>query len=164
MPELVVKSPDFQHMGRIPKKFTGYGEDISPALEWENVPEDAKSLALIMDDPDAPDPKHPRPNPFIHWVVYNIPPDTKGFKQGASSPHSDLPPSTEQGINDFKIDHYKGPKPPIGDHRYRFKLYALDTPRLKFAEKPTAQKLEEAMKGHVLAQGELVGMFSKDDA
>ena len=153
-----ITSKDFQHNGTIPSKFTCDGQDVSPELAWSGVPEGAKSLALIVDDPDAPDPKAPKMT-WVHWVLYNIPPTAKGLSRGVSS--SGLPAGTLEGLNDWKRTGYGGPCPPIGRHRYFFKLYALDTvlPDLK---KPTKKALEAAMAGHVVARSELVGTYQRN--
>lgn len=138
----------------IPARYTCDGEDVSPPLTWVGVPAGTRSLALIIDDPDAPDPMHPR-QVWVHWVVYNLPPDSTGLTEGGT-----LPPGTLVGRNDWKRADYGGPCPPIGQHRYFHKLYALDTvlPDLKH---PTKSQLEQAMKGHVLAQTELVGAYER---
>ena len=138
----------------IPARYTCDGEDVSPPLAWVGVPAGTRSLALIIDDPDAPDPKHPR-QVWVHWVVYNLPPDTTGLTEGGT-----LPPGTLVGRNDWKRADYGGPCPPIGQHRYFHKLYALDTvlPDIKH---PTKSQLEQAMKGHILAQTELVGAYER---
>jgi Raf kinase inhibitor-like YbhB/YbcL family protein len=125
---------------------------------WEGVLEGTKSLVLIVDDPDAPDPKAPRMT-WVHWVLYNIPPDTTGLPEGVKSKH--LPSGTEEGVNDWKKTGYGGPAPPIGRHRYFHKLYALDT-MLEGLRKPTKAKVVAAMEGHVIAHTELVGTYQKD--
>ena len=152
-----VTSPDFENQGAIPKKFTCDGEDISPALAWSNVPEGTKSFALIVDDPDAPDPASPRMT-WVHWVMYNIPATVSSLPEGVVA--KDLPKGTLQGLNDWKKTGYGGPCPPIGKHRYFHKLYALDIvlPDLK---QPTKAKLEKAMEGHVLSKTELVGLYER---
>ena len=154
---LTIKSKAFTHEGEIPSKYTCQGEDIAPDLKWEGVPENTVSLVLIVDDPDAPDPAAPKMT-WVHWVVYNIPPDTNGFPEGATS--VDLPDGAKNGINDWKRTGYGGPCPPIGRHRYYHKLYALDTV-IKGLNNPTKAKVEAAMKGHIIAQAELVGTYEK---
>lgn len=156
-PMMKVTSPDFENQGAIPKKFTCDGEDISPALAWSNVPEGTKSFALIVDDPDAPDPASPRMT-WVHWVMYNIPATVSSLPEGVVD--KDLPKGTLQGLNDWKKTGYGGPCPPIGKHRYFHKLYALDIvlPDLK---QPTKAKLEKAMEGHVLSKVELVGLYQR---
>lgn len=154
---LTLKSTVFTNGGEIPAKYTCEGADIAPPLVWEGLPEQARSLVLIIDDPDAPDPKAPKMT-WVHWVVYNIPPDTTAFPEGATS--NDLPSGAEEGLNDWKNVGYGGPCPPIGRHRYFHKLYALDTV-LTGMDRPTKAKIEAAMKGHVIAQAELVGTYKK---
>ena len=154
---LTLKSTVFTNGGEIPAKYTCEGADIAPPLVWEGLPEQARSLVLIIDDPDAPDPKAPKMT-WVHWVVYNIPPDTTAFSEGATS--NDLPSGVEEGLNDWKNVGYGGPCPPIGRHRYFHKLYALDTV-LTGMDRPTKAKIEAAMKRHVIAQAELVGTYKK---
>jgi hypothetical protein len=151
-------SSAFARNADIPSLCTCEGRDQSPPLAWSGVPAGTKSLALIVDDPDAPDPAAPRMT-WVHWVLYNIPPDVPGFAAGKSRP-SDLPPGTREGLNDWKRAGYGGPCPPIGRHRYVHKLYALDT-LLPVLQPATKAALEKAMQGHVLAQAELVGYYRK---
>jgi Raf kinase inhibitor-like YbhB/YbcL family protein len=141
----------------IPSQHTCEGSDQSPPLTWSGVPAGTKSLALIVDDPDAPDPAAPKMT-WVHWVLYNIPTTTTSLAAGVA--RSNLPASTHEGLNDWKRGGYGGPCPPIGRHRYFHKLYALDIvlPVLKPATKAA---LEKAMQGHILAQGELVGYYRK---
>lgn len=150
-----ITSPAFEDGGEIPAKFTCQGSDVSPALEFSGVPEGAKSLVLIVDDPDAPDPKAPKMT-YVHWVLYNLPPDTKGFAESITK----LPEGTGDGLNDWKRTGYGGPCPPIGRHRYFFKLYALDT-MLEGLSAPTKPQVLEAMKGHVLAEAQIIGTYQK---
>jgi Raf kinase inhibitor-like YbhB/YbcL family protein len=150
-------SPAFAPGGDIPALFTCEGSDLSPALEWTGVPASAKSLVLIVDDPDAPDPKAPKMT-WVHWVLYNIPPTASGLPQAAAA--SGLPPGTREGTNDWKRTGYGGPCPPIGRHRYFHKLYALDTVLPDLGPATKAQ-VEAAMKGHVLAQAGLLGTYQK---
>jgi hypothetical protein len=145
-------------MGGIPKEYTCEGKDVSPPLAWENVPAQAKSLVLIVDDPDAPDPAAPMMT-WVHWVLYNLPPDSKGLPEGVAK--KSLPTGTEEGTNDWKRAGYGGPCPPIGRHRYFHKLYALDTV-LSGLSAPTKKQVEKAMQGHVLASAELVGTYEKE--
>ncbi|HEX9942219.1 MAG TPA: YbhB/YbcL family Raf kinase inhibitor-like protein [Thermoanaerobaculia bacterium] len=154
---LTLTSPDFEPQGEIPRRFTCEGDDISPALAWTGVPPAAQSLALIVDDPDAPDPKAPKTT-WVHWVLYDLPSSATGLPQGVAP--RDLPPGTREGLNDWKRTGYGGPCPPVGRHRYFFKLYALDTV-LADLHQPTKSKLEDAMDGHVLARAELVGTYQK---
>jgi Raf kinase inhibitor-like YbhB/YbcL family protein len=151
-------TPAFNQNGQIPSKYTCEGDDVSPPLAWDGVPESAKSLVLIIDDPDAPDPKAPQ-RVWVHWVVYNIPPDVKGLLENASK--AGLPQGTVLGLNDFKKTEYGGPCPPIGRHRYFHKLYALDI-RLDL-KGATKSQIEQAMKGHVRANVELIGTYQKGD-
>lgn len=139
----------------IPKLHTCEGADQSPPLSWTDVPAQVKSLVLIIDDPDAPDPDAPKMT-WVHWVLYNIPPNTTGLNSGAG----DLPPGTLSGLNDAQETTYHGPCPPIGRHRYFHKLYALDT-MLPNLHHPAKAALEQAMQGHILAQSELVGTYKK---
>ncbi len=152
-----IKSNAFVHEGEIPLKYTCQGEDIAPSLEWEGVPENAVSLVLIVDDPDAPDPAAPKMI-WIHWVVYNIPPDTTGFPEGATS--KDIPIGARDGLNDWQRTGYGGPCPPIGRHRYFHKLYALDT-TLEEMGNPTKAEVEAAMEGHIIAEAVLMGTYEK---
>jgi Raf kinase inhibitor-like YbhB/YbcL family protein len=151
---MTLASPAFRHQGEIPARYTCNGDDLAPPLAWSGAPAGTQSFALIVDDPDAPDPKHPRQT-WVHWLVYNLPPDCTGLTDGGS-----LPPGAKLGLNDWRRADYGGPCPPIGRHRYFHKLYALDTvlPDLKH---PTKGALEQAMKGHVLAQAELIGLYQR---
>lgn len=154
---LKITSSAFVHQGEIPSLYTCEGKDVSPPLLWSGVPGKTKSLALIVDDPDAPDPRAPK-MVWVHWVLYNISPDSKGLAS-AINPRA-LPAGTKEGLNDWKKTGYGGPCPPIGRHRYFHKLYALDTvlPDLK---NPTKAKLEQAMNGHILEEAELIGTYQK---
>ncbi len=150
-------SPAFEHNGEIPSMHTCDGKDIAPPLVWSDVPEEARSLVLIVDDPDAPDPKAPRMT-WVHWVLYNIPASADSLPEAAKT--GDLPEGTMEGRNDWKRTGYGGPCPPIGRHRYFHKLYALDTV-LPDMKEPAKAKLEEAMKDHILAQTELIGTYER---
>jgi Raf kinase inhibitor-like YbhB/YbcL family protein len=154
---LALSSPSFAPGGEIPALFTCEGSDLSPALDWTGVPEAAKSLVLIVDDPDAPDPLAPKMT-WVHWVLYNLPPSTRQLPE-AIEPKA-LPAGTREGTNDWKRTGYGGPCPPIGRHRYFHKLYALDTvlPELK---RPDKAALEKAMAGHILAEAQLIGTYQK---
>jgi len=154
---LTLNSPAIRQNGEIPAHYTCDGDDVSPPLSWSGVPAGAKSLVLIVDDPDAPDPKAPRMT-WVHWVMYNIPPGTTGFAEGVAA--KNLPEGTLEGINDFKRTGYGGPCPPIGRHRYFHKLYVLDTV-LPDLGRPTKAKLEGAMRGHILMQAELIGTYQR---
>lgn len=150
-------SAAFEDGAGIPVRHTCEGEDVSPALSWTGVPEGTASLALIVDDPDAPDPSAPRMT-WVHWVLYDIPASASGLAESADP--SGLPTGTRQGLNDWKRTGWGGPCPPIGRHRYYHKLYALDA-LLGDLGTPTKAQLEAAMKGHVLARAELVGTYRK---
>ena len=154
---LTLKSPDFVHLGEIPKIFTCQGDDISPALSWSQLPQDTKSLVLIVDDPDAPDPAAPKMT-WVHWLLYNIPPTVTEIPKAVAV--SDLPIATLQGKNDWKKTGYGGPCPPIGRHRYFHKLYALDI-ELPDLHHPNKTELEKAMAGHIIGQAELIGTYQK---
>ncbi|KXB96896.1 MAG: hypothetical protein AA908_09700 [Chlorobi bacterium NICIL-2] len=151
-----LRSPAFPHNGAIPRTYTCEGADVSPPLQWHGVPPGTKSLALIVDDPDAPDPRAPR-RTWVHWVLFNIPPTATALPEGVRS--DQLPHGTREGINDWKRTGYGGPCPPIGRHRYFFKLYALDT--LLELDKPTKAELETAMRGHILAEAVLIGTYQR---
>lgn len=154
---LILKSPHFADQGEIPKQFTCQGDDHSPALSWSGIPINAKSLVLIVDDPDAPDPAKPKMT-WVHWLLYNIPPTVGGLPEAVTS--SNLPARILQGKNDWKRTGYGGPCPPIGRHRYFHKLYALDL-ELPDLKEPSKAQLEAAMKGHILEQAELIGTYQK---
>lgn len=154
---LTISSPKFTDHGSIPTAYTCEGQDISPPLQWSGVPAGAKSLALIVDDPDAPDPKAPK-MVYVHWVLYNIPPSAKGLPEEASP--GKLPQGAREGLNDWKRIGYGGPCPPIGRHRYFFKLYALDA-ELTGLNQPTKADVEKAMQGHIIGQGQVVGTYEK---
>jgi Raf kinase inhibitor-like YbhB/YbcL family protein len=157
---LSLVSSDFNAGGSIPAKHTCDGDDVSPSLSWSGAPAATKSLALIVDDPDAPDPAAPKMT-WVHWVLYNIPPETAGLAGGIGTPG--LPGETRAGLNDWKKTDYGGPCPPIGRHRYIHKLYALDVV-LPDLGRPTKKQLEQAMQGHVLEQCELVGTYQRPHA
>ena len=152
---LSLTSTAFAHHGAIPTKYTCDGADVSPPLAWSSLPPGTKSLALIVDDPDAPDPAAPRMT-WVHWVLYNLPPDASALPEAVST----LPAGTLQGANDWGRTGYGGPCPPIGRHRYLHKLYALDAV-LPDLGRPTKAALEKAMQGHIIAQAELVGTYQK---
>jgi Raf kinase inhibitor-like YbhB/YbcL family protein len=154
---LTLTSEAFTAGGEIPSQYTCQGDDSSPPLQWSGVPEQARSLVLIVDDPDAPDPAAPRMT-WVHWVLYNLPATAGGLPAGVSS--ADLPAGSEEGVNDWKRPGYGGPCPPVGRHRYFHKLYALDT-RLEGLKRPTKAAVEAAMQGHIIAQTELVGHYRK---
>ena len=145
MKELSITSPAFQNNGTIPAKYTCDGDDVNPALSIEGIPGEAKSLVLIVDDPDAP------MGTFVHWVVWNIPPKERIEEDSA--------PGVE-GVNDFGKRSYGGPCPPSGTHRYFFKIYALDA-KLDLDTNSRKEDVERAMKGHMLARGEIVGLYRR---
>ena len=150
-------SPAFSAQAAIPARHTCEGGDVSPALQWSGIPAGARSLALIVDDPDAPDPAAPQ-RTWVHWVLYNLPATSTGLSEGAKT--AQLPPGTREGRNDWKRTGYGGPCPPKGRHRYFHKLYALDV-ELPDLHQPDKAKLLKAMEGHVLAQTELVGTYER---
>ena len=150
-------SSDFAAGGPIPAACTCEGADRSPALAWSGVPNGTKSLALIVDDPDAPDPAAPRMT-WVHWVLYDIPPGTSALPSGVQ--RAALPAATREGTNDWKQTGYRGPCPPVGRHRYYHKLYALDVV-LGDHGPLTKPVLEGLMKSHVLGQAELMGTYQK---
>lgn len=156
---LIVTSPSFRHYGRIPARHTCDGTGTSPALSWSGVPEGTKSLVLIVDDPDAPDPSAPE-RIWVHWVLYNIPPDIAGLPEGTHA--EDLPAGTVQGINDWSRPGYGGPCPPVGNHRYFHRIYALNTV-LPVCRNVTRVMLEEMMEAHVIAQADLVGLYQRQE-
>lgn len=153
---LALKSTAFVEGGDIPTRHTCEGEDVSPPLAWENLPDGTVSLVLIVDDPDAPDPAAPR-MVWDHWILYNLPPEG-GLTEGASIR---LPPGTGEGINSWGRTGYGGPCPPIGRHRYFHRLYALDVRLPEALGHPTKDELLVAMDEHILARTELVGVYGK---
>lgn len=154
---LTITSSAFGHGGEIPREHTCDGADTSPALAWTGVPEGTKSLVLIVDDPDAPDPEAPRMT-YVHWVLYDLPPTATGLASARGDSVA-LPEGTREGHNDWKRIGYGGPCPPVGRHRYFFKLYALDTMLgdLGGIGKP---EVVAAMEGHVLEKAVLMGTYS----
>lgn len=150
-----LSSSAFQDHGSIPRNHTCEGADVSPPLTIEDVPSGTRSLALIVDDPDAPDPAAPKMT-WVHWVLYDLPPDTFELPEAVTS--SAL--QARDGINDWKRTGYAGPCPPIGRHRYFFKLFALDT-RLGDQRRPTSVQLQRAFSGHVVAEALLIGLYAK---
>lgn len=150
---MIVISSAFQEGGMIPAKFTCDGQDISPPLSWSGIPANTRSLALISDDPDAP------MGTWVHWVVYNIPPDMTGFEEGEAK-DTLARKGVIQGVTDFRRQEYGGPCPPSGTHRYCFKLYALDA-TLALGPGATKKQVEAAMEGHILAQAQLMGRYTR---
>lgn len=154
---LKLSSPAFTHGDRIPAVHTCDGKDRSPALTWSGIPAGTRSIALIVDDPDAPDPAAPKMT-WVHWILFNLPPEAKHLPEAVQS--ATLPSGTLEGLNDWKRTGYGGPCPPKGRHRYFFKLYALDR-LLPDLHRPTKAKLESAMSGHVLAEATLMGTYQR---
>jgi Raf kinase inhibitor-like YbhB/YbcL family protein len=154
---LTLTSPAFANGHEIPSDFTCEGADISPALSWSGAPAGTKSFALIVDDPDAPDPAAPKMT-WVHWVLYNIPADATRLPEAVDS--DELPTGTREGKNDWKRTGYGGPCPPIGRHRYYFKLFALDRV-LPDLGTPVKAELEKSMTGHILEKTELLGLYQK---
>lgn len=146
---VTITSPDFSDGGRIPARFTADGENVSPALVLEHVPADARSLVLIVDDPDAP------VGTWNHWLVWNIPPDTR------SIPANSVPPHAVQGTNDFGMRNYGGPAPPSGEHRYFFRLYALRVASLPLAPGAKRKALDAALAGKTVGEATLMGRYSR---
>ena len=155
--ELMLSSPAFASGRSIPARYTCEDANISPPLHWQGVPKAARSLVLIVDDPDAPDPRAPRVT-WVHWVLYNIPVTAMGLPEHTKA--GDLPRGTGQGRNSWSKMGYGGPCPPIGRHRYFFKLYALDTV-LTGLTSPTSKQLETAMGDHIVARYSLIGTYEK---
>jgi len=143
-----ISSPAFGQNGTIPKKYTCDGENVNPPLSISQVPPSTQSLVLIMDDPDAPG------RTFVHWTLWNIDPKITEI------PENEVPEGARQGLTDFGTSGYGGPCPPSGIHRYFFKLYALDS-KLELPSNAKKADLEQAMKGHILAQAELIGLYSR---
>jgi hypothetical protein len=168
---LILSSKGISHGGRIARKYTQDGQgavkDVAPPLEWYNAPEETVSFAVIMEDPDSPDPADPSPNPFVHWVVVNIPPTMKGLPEGFTvKDHDDDDDEASEileGVNDFKATGYRGPVPSPSEHRYEIHLYALDT-KLKVPKKPSRDRVLEAMDGHILAEAQLVATYGAESS
>jgi len=156
-PQMTISSSAFQEGQEMPGKYTCEGTNTSPPISWSNVPAKAVSLALIADDPDAPDPAAPKMT-FVHWVIYDVPVSAKGLPEGVKS--KSLPPGTREGKNGRGKPGYTGPCPPIGRHRYFFKLFALDTV-LSDQKQPSSEQLQKAMEGHVLAKAQTIGTYQK---
>jgi Raf kinase inhibitor-like YbhB/YbcL family protein len=150
---ITITSSAFSEGSMIPRQYTCDGEDVSPPLAWTGIPEGTKSIALICDDPDAP------VGTWVHWVIFNIPPTAEGLPANIA-PKETVEIGAKHGINDFRKFGYGGPCPPGGTHRYFFKLYALDT---EIASDPGIKKAQllEAMKGHILAEGQLMGTYKR---
>jgi hypothetical protein len=153
-----VSSPDFRANDKIPTQFTGEGRDSSPAVNWSGLPPDTREIAMIVEDPDAP-----RPVPFVHWVIYKIPATATGLPASVpTTPTLQSPAGAMQGKNDFPKTGYGGPMPPKGHgvHHYHFQVYALDQP-LNVQPGLDAKGLRAAMKGRVLAEGEMIGTYER---
>jgi Raf kinase inhibitor-like YbhB/YbcL family protein len=154
---LTLKSTAFASGDAIPTRFTCEGDDVSPPLAWSGAPAGTRSFALVVDDPDAPDPAAPRMT-WVHWVLHDLPATATGLAEGIDP--GSLPAGTREGVNDWGRTGYGGPCPPIGQHRYFHKLYALDTV-LGDLGRPRKAALEKAMQGHILAEAVLVGTYRK---
>lgn len=148
MKEIKISSPEFEHNKEIPDKFGCKGKDINPELNIEGIPEETKSLVLIMDDPDAP------VGTFTHWIAWNISPGVTTIEENSK------PEQAIEGLNDFGKTGYGGPCPPSGTHRYFFKIYALDK-KIDLEEGAKRQELEKQMQEHIITKGELIGLYSK---
>jgi Raf kinase inhibitor-like YbhB/YbcL family protein len=155
---LQLSSPAFRDEADIPAQYTCEGKDVSPPLEWRGAPATTKAFALIVDDPDAPDPKAPKTT-WVHWVLYDLPASTGALPENAGR----APAGARDGTNDWKRAGWGGPCPPIGRHRYFFKLYALDAP-LGVRGPLTKAELEKLMQGHIVAQARLMGTYEKKKA
>jgi Raf kinase inhibitor-like YbhB/YbcL family protein len=156
VPGMNIESTAFAPDGEIPRKYTCEGDDVSPPLSWSGIPAGARSLVLIVDDPDAPDPAAPRTT-WVHWVLYDLPPSVAGLPEAAGPPSA----PARSGLNDWRKAGYGGPCPPIGRHRYFHKLYALDREIGDLGAKATKADVVKAMEGHVLAETRLVGTYQK---
>ena len=156
--KFLLTSAAFDHEGTIPTGYTCDGEDLSPPLSWSGAPQGTKSFALLVDDPDAPDPDAPT-MVWVHWVLYNLPPDLTELAEAVDA--GALPAGAREGLNDWERTGYGGPCPPIGRHRYFFKLFALDV-ELPGLDEPTRQDLEESMNGHILAETMLMGTYQRE--
>jgi Raf kinase inhibitor-like YbhB/YbcL family protein len=156
MPSLSVSSTAFNNGELMPARFTCEGNNTSPPIAWSEPPAGTQSLALIIDDPDAPDPQAAKRSTFVHWVVYNLSPATRAMSEGTNA----APAGALDGRNDFGNTRYGGPCPPKGRHRYFIKVFALDG-RLPDLKQPHALDLEKAMDGHILARGVLMGTYEK---
>lgn len=151
---IILTSTAFTEGGAIPRKYTCDSEDVSPPLAWSGIPEDARSLTLIVDDPDAP------VGTWVHWVLYDIPPGLSGLPEAVVK-NPTVPEIGTQGTNDFRKIGYGGPCPPKGKpHRYFFRLYALDT-TLSLKPGATRREVEDAIQGHILAQGQIHGTYGR---
>lgn len=150
-------SDSFEHGKSIPIEHTSDGTDVSPPLRWSGVPANTRSLALLVEDPDAPDPAAPT-RVWVHWILYNLPADSTGLAQAVAD--DALPSATRHGSNDWQRTGYGGPCPPIGRHRYFFRLFALDS-EMPNLNQPTAAALRQAMQGHIVGETCLMGTYSR---
>jgi len=155
--DLTLSTPAFDSQEHIPTTYTCDGQGIAPALHWQHIPSGTRSLALIVTDPDAPDPAAPKTT-WVHWIVYDLPATSRGLQQGTQA--DALPTSARNGENSWQHSGYGAPCPPIGQHRYIFTLYALDT-RLPNLDTPDRAKLTQAMAGHILAKTQIVGLYRR---
>jgi Raf kinase inhibitor-like YbhB/YbcL family protein len=155
---LRLTSPSFVHEHDIPARHTCDGDDLAPSLEWTDPPKGTKGFALIVDDPDAPDPRAPK-RTWVHWVLYDLPVEARSLTEGTT--RASLPSGTVEGRNDWHQQGWRGPCPPVGRHRYFFKLYALDTSLEDLGGGASKSDLENAMMGHILATATLVGTYQK---
>jgi Raf kinase inhibitor-like YbhB/YbcL family protein len=151
-------SSSFVHEHEIPKRYTCEGDDVSPPLTWTDPPKGTKGFALIVDDPDAPDPRAPK-RTWVHWVLYDLPAEARSLGEGAT--RSSVPLGTVEGLNDWHELGFRGPSPPVGTHRYFFKLHALDTSLEDLGGGASKSALENAMMGHILATATLMGTYRK---
>ena len=153
--DLVVTSPAFDDGGMMPDRYAYRGENVSPPIWWSNVPQSAKTVAIICDDPDAPG------GSWVHWIIFNIPSASGGTPEGV--PHGEaLPGGIRQGMNDFRKIGYDGPAPPSGTHRYYFNVYVLDR-KIDIRPGSSAKDILAAMEGHILAKGSLMGRYAAKD-
>ena len=157
---LSIRSSAFAPSGEIPRRHTCDGDDVAPPLTWSGAPARAASLVLVVDDPDAPDPAAPK-RTWVHWVLFDLPPDVAGLPEGVT--RATLPAGAREGRNDWGTTGYRGPCPPVGRHRYFFRLYALD-PRLDHLREPPRAAVDEAWAGHVLETAELMGTYAHGPA
>lgn len=156
---MTLSSPSFGHGDLIPRNHTADGLDRSPPMAWSNLPRSTRSLALVVEDPDAPDPAAPQ-RIFTHWILYNLPPDSGHLDVAIG--RGQLPPGTQVGSNDFGHQAYGGPAPPIGRHRYFFRLFALDTELPATLGAVDRAALMRAMQGHVLEEAELMATYERE--
>jgi Raf kinase inhibitor-like YbhB/YbcL family protein len=155
---LKIESPGFATGGDMPSRYTCDDANTSPPLRFSGLPDGVKSLALIVDDPDAPDPAAPK-RVFVHWVLYNLPATVRELEEGVT--RAALPADAREGINDNGHTGYDGPCPPIGRHRYFHKLYALDVVLPDLGPDTRKTDLERAMRGHVLAEASIIGTYQR---